>query len=156
MANNNDKINETDKLYGNPLSFKVRAQEELRRAKRYATFVSLVSVDLAHVDSSDEIQNFSGFDEFMKSLRKLIRNSIRETDIVSNFDRQKVSILLLDTPREGASAMTDRLRKILRYFMCDNIRSPLNWRVPIKEYYFPSSSGEDFSIQAFLDHIAAD
>lgn len=155
MTEKDDKTVTIDKLYSNALAFKARTQEELKRAKRYATFVSLISVDLAHVDSSDEIQNFSGFDEFITSLRRLIRNSVRETDLLSDFDRQKVYILLLDTPREGASTLADRLRKILRYFMCNNIRSPLNWRVPIKEYYFPSPSGEEFNIQAFLDQIGA-
>ncbi len=156
MTNERDNILDMDKTYSDPLAFKTRALEELRRAKRYATFVSLVSVDLSHVDSQNEIQNFGGFDDFMNSLRKLIRGSIRETDLVSNFDRRKVFILLMDTPREGASVLSDRLRKILRYFMCNNIRSPLNWRVPIKEYYFPSSTGEDFSIQSFLDQIGED
>jgi GGDEF domain-containing protein len=154
MAIKQDKNSKMNGTYGDPESFVARALEEVRRSKRYATFVSVVSVDLSHVDNADEIENYGNYDEFMTSIRNLVRGSVRETDLLGNFDRHKIQILLIDTPREGASILAERLRKILRYFMCGNVRSPINWRVPIKEYYFPSSAGDDFSIQRFLDQIS--
>jgi GGDEF domain-containing protein len=151
-----ERINtpDMDLIYKDIRTFKVRALEELRRAKRYATFVSMLLIDLSHVDSDSEIENFGNFDDFILSVRKLVRNSIRESDLITTSSRHLILILLLDTPKEGASALSERLKKSLRYFMCNNIRSPLNWRVPTKEYYFPSDPGDSFSIQAFFDQIA--
>jgi GGDEF domain-containing protein len=141
-----------DKFYSDPMTFKARAQEEIRRAKRYATFVSMVSLDLSHIDAVSDIENNKSFDDFITSFRKLIRDSIRDTDLLSVSERHRVFILLMDTPCEGASALADRLQKILRYFMTNYIKSPLNWRIPMKEYCFPSSA-DDVSIQTFLDKL---
>lgn len=151
MTKKSDDNFEMDRIYGDPQAFKARALEEIRRARRYATFVSLVAVDMAHIDSVDELENFGNFGDFMTSLRKLIRVSVRETDLLSIAGANKVLILLMDTPREGALALAERLKKSLRYFMCDNIKSPLNWRVPIKEYSFPNAPEDELDIVAFLD-----
>ena len=153
MTINIEYLSKADGIYSDPLAFKARALEEISRAKRYATFVSMVSVDLSHADIQDEIENYSSYDDFMASLRKLVKASIRETDLVSDYDRHKISILLLDTAKEGASSLADRLRKLIRYFMCSNIKSPINWRVPIKEYYFPDAGDDDLNIQSFLDKL---
>jgi GGDEF domain-containing protein len=142
-----------DKLYSDLMTFKARVQEELRRAKRYATFVSMVSMDLSRVEGAGDIDNYKSYDDFIMSLRKLLRGSIRESDILSISEKHRVLILLMDTPREGALALVDRLAKTLRYFMANNIKSPLNWRVPMKEYSFPTSSTDDYGIQTFLDKI---
>jgi hypothetical protein len=142
-----------DRIYSDPLAFKARTLEEISRAKRYATFVSMVSVDLSHADIQDEIENYHSYDDFMVALRKLVKVSIRDTDLMSDSDHHKILILLMDTAKEGASSLSDRIRKLIRYFLCSNIKSPNNWRVPITEYYFPSAEDENLSIQAFLDQL---
>ena len=143
-----------EKFYNDPLTFKARAQEELKRAKRYATFVSIVSMDLSHINIVSDIQNFSNFDDFISSFRRLIKGSIRETDLLGISDRRRILILLVDTPKEGATALVERLKTTLKYFMANNIKSPLNWRIPMKEYCFPTSTLDDTSIQSFLDKIS--
>jgi diguanylate cyclase (GGDEF)-like protein len=145
-----------DKLYGDIRAFKIRAQEELRRARRYAAFVSLISMDLSHVDGKGDIENFAGLDEFMKSLRQLVRSSIRDTDIIGSSGGKRLLLLLIDTPLEGAEVLSERLQKSIRYFMCNNIKSPLNWRVPMKRYCFPGTPGEEINIQSVLEIIAND
>ncbi len=142
-----------ERFYNDPLAFKARAQEELRRAKRYATFVSIVSLDLSNIDAVRDIENYDNYDEFISSFRKLIRGSIRETDLLSISNRHRIFILLVDTPKEGASALMKRLKNTVKYFLANNIRSPLNWRIPMKEYCFPTPSGDNISIQALLDNL---
>jgi GGDEF domain-containing protein len=153
MAKKRDDKYEMDRLYSDPQAFKARALEEIRRAKRYATFVSLVAIDMGHIDSIDEVENFGNLNDFMVSLRKLIRVSIRETDLLSIAGSGKILILLLDTPREGALSLSERLKVTLRYFMCNNIKSPLNWKVPIKEYSFPNAPEDEQDIVSYLDQV---
>jgi GGDEF domain-containing protein len=150
-----DKVSfDMERIYNDPLAFKARAQEELRRAKRYATFVSIVSMDLSNIDAVSDIEKYDNYDEFISSFRKLIKGSIRETDLLSISNRRRIFILLVDTPKDGASALIKRLKNTIKYFLADNIRSPLNWRIPMKEYCFPTSTGKDVSIQAFLDKLS--
>lgn len=142
-----------DTLYNDLEVFKARIEEEIRRARRYPTFLSLVFVDVSHVDSADEIENFSEVGEFHTSLKDLVRKSIRETDLVSSNGNGKIAILLLETPREGASAFSRRLKKAVRYFLCNNTISPANWRVPITASCFPGSGGEEESLVDLLNSM---
>ena len=155
MSKSKEDITEMDRLYGDIRVFKIRAQEELRRARRYAAFVSMISMDLSHIDPVTDIENFVGIDQFMTTLQQLVRSSIRDTDIGAG-GGARLLLLLIDTPREGAEALTDRLEKTMRYFMCDNIKSPLNWHIPMKQYYFPGMPGEEFNLQSVLEIIEND
>ena len=140
-------------MYNNPEIFRARATEEIRRAKRYLTFISLVLMDVSHINSSGEIENFSNLNQFHISLQDLVRKSIRETDLISSDGFGKIAILLIETPKEGAMAFSERLKKTVRYFLCNNTRSPVNWRVLTRESYFPGSTGENNSILSVLDSI---
>ena len=142
-------------MYNNLEIFRARATEEIRRAKRYPTFISLVLLDVSHINSSGEIENFSNLDQFYMSLQDLVKKSIRETDLISSNGSGKIAILLIETPSEGATAFSERLKKTVKYFLCDNTKSPVNWRVPTRESYFPGSTGEDDSILGVLDTIGA-
>lgn len=140
-------------MYSNPEIFRARATEEIRRAKRYLTFISLVLMDVSHINSSGEIENFPNLNQFHISLQDLVRKSIRETDLISSDGFGKIAILLIETPKEGAMAFSERLKKTVRYFLCNNTRSPVNWRVLTRESYFPGSTGENNSILSVLDSI---
>jgi len=143
--------NDMDRLYSDVRAFKIRTQEELRRARRYAAFVSLISMDFSHINGDEDIENSVGLDKFMKSLHQLIRSSIRDTDIINLTGGKKLLLLLIDTPMQGADALVDRLQKAVRYFMCNNVKSPYNWRVPIKRYCFPESPGEEINLQSIIE-----
>jgi len=145
-----------DKLYGDILAFRTRALEELRRAQRHATFVSLLSLDLSHLSSEKELQRFLGVGEFVKNLSSLVRGMIRDTDIMATARGSRVFILLSDTPSEGAEALSSRLQDDLKYFLCDNIRSPQNWRIHIDKYSFPGPPGEDSGFRRLLENLGKD
>jgi hypothetical protein len=148
------KINsDVDCMYNDIVIFKTRVLEEIKRARRYASFVSLISVDFSHIDSVGEIEKFTNFEDFMASMRKFVRRSVRETDLISSTSQHRILILLVETPIEGAMVVSGRLKKTLRYFLCDNIKSPLNWRVPIKEYNFPAAQADNDNLLSALNDI---
>ena len=142
-----------DNIYSNSALFKARAIEEIKRARRYSSFLSLISVDLSHIDTVGEMEKFTNFEDFMSSMRKFVRKSIRETDLISCTPQKHIWILLVETPTEGAMVVSGRLKKTIRYFLCDNIKSPINWRVPIKEYNFPTNLGDNGGIMAAINEI---
>jgi diguanylate cyclase (GGDEF)-like protein len=133
--------------------FKMRAMEEIQRAKRYPSFVSLLSIDLSHIDSGENLENFESIDKFYKALKELIGKSIRETDLVSDIYGGKLAILLIETPISGAQILSERLKKSLKYFLCNNTKSPLSWKVPSRETCFPSSENDEYSLLKALDEI---
>jgi two-component system cell cycle response regulator len=142
-----------DNIYNDLDIFRARIAEEIKRARRYPTFLSLVFVDVSHVSSQDEIENFSEVGRFHESLRNLIIKTIRETDLLSTNGGGKIAILLLETSREGATAFSKRLKKAVRYFLCNNTISPVNWRVPITASSFPGSREDDEGMLDLLDSM---
>lgn len=133
--------------------FKSRALEEIRRAKRYLSFVSLLSFDLSHINSTNELENYEDLDNFHNAIKELVGKSIRETDLVSNIRSGKISILLLETSKDGALALSDRLKKTVKYFLCNNTKSPMSWRVPCKESCFPGPNNDENNFMAALQDV---
>lgn len=127
--------------------------EEIQRVKRYPSFVSLLSFDLSHINSDQELENYETLDKFYRALRELIKNSVRETDLISNIYGGKIAILLIETPRKGALVLSDRLKKSIKYFLCNNTKSPLNWRISSRENSFPGSNGDEHDFITALDEI---
>ena len=133
--------------------FKTRAMEEIQRAKRYPSFVSLLSLDLSHINSDEELEHFEKLGKFYTAIRELIEKSIRETDLISDIYNGKIAILLIETPEDGAVVLSERLKKSIKYFLCNNTKSPLNWRVPSRESCFPTSNNEENSFMDAINEI---
>ncbi len=140
-------------MYNNNDYFKARALEEIQRAKRYPSFVSLLSFDLSHINSENELENFDSLDNFLNAIKELVGKSIRETDLVSSISGGKIAILLLETPKDGAVILSNRLKKSIKYFLCNNTKSPLNWRVFSQECCFPGPKSEENSFIAALNSV---
>jgi GGDEF domain-containing protein len=133
--------------------FRIRAEEELHRVRRYPSFVSLLSFDLSHINKRDEIENFESLEQFYIALRDLIAHSIRDTDLISDIYNGKIAILLVETPKEGVQALSSRLKKSVRYFLCNNTKSPANWRVPSREASFPDQNNDEDSFMSAVSEI---
>lgn len=133
--------------------FRTRALEELHRVRRYPSFVSLLSFDLSHINTSEEIENFESLEQFYSALRELITHSIRETDLISDIHNGKIAILLIETPKEGATILLDRLKKSVKYFLCNNTKSPANWRVPSRETSYPDQNKDENNFMSALSEI---
>ena len=140
-------------MYFDPTLFRNRAMEEIKRAKRYPTFVSMILLDISHINSQGEIENFDNLDQFYSNLLNLVGRSVRDTDIISPLSTGKIAILLVETAQEGTYALLERLKKTIKYFLCNNTKSPANWRVPSKESFFPALKGNNNDLLTVLDEI---
>ena len=141
------------RMQGSNEYFRDRVKEEVQRVRRYPSFVSLLSFDLSHINTNDEIENFDNLEQFYSALKQLIAHSVRETDLISDIYNGKISILLIETPKEGASILLDRLKKSLKYFLCNNTKSPANWRVPSSEASYPDQNNDETGFISAISDI---
>ena len=142
-----------DCIYDANENFLARANQELVRAQRYLSFVSYIMVDASHLSRSGEIDIAGSESEFCKKLRKHIRISIRQTDLVSGFKNGRVCVLLVETGHDGVKVVGERLQESFRYFLHEMVNSPKNWRVEIRSGSFP---GNETTANSFLQKIKAD
>lgn len=87
-------------------SFNKKAQESLRNNRPF----SLILLDLDYFKQiNDEYGHLMG-DEVLKSVSKLLKSHLRETDLICRWGGEEFSILLLDTDLKSASFVAEKLR----------------------------------------------
>ncbi len=104
------EIDDLTQLY-NFRYFDKSIEREVMRASRYHTPLSLVLFD---VDDFKHYNDTNGHLAGNKALRKLagiIRNTVREVDIVARFGGEEFALLLPETNKEGAFTIADRIRQ---------------------------------------------
>lgn len=126
-----------DDIYSTADNFLSRVNQELKRAQRYLSFVSYLSIDTKHLGINDEIASGNSSLQIYQKIRQHIRNSIRQTDIISGFYNGKVSVLLVETNKPGAEIVKNRLQQSIKYYLHEIVESPMNWKVNIKTGSFP-------------------
>jgi len=103
-------IDENTRLY-NSRYLNIRLDEEMKRAKRYNQFLSLV---LVSVTSPSEEQLGQSSEErgsmFMKKLGEFIKANLRDTDILSLYNDDVLALILPETNIEGAVCLSERLK----------------------------------------------
>ena len=105
----------TDALTGimNRRAFDFRLQEEMERALRYETSLSLVMVDVdAFKPYNDEFGHPAG-DEVLKKLARVLENNSRQSDVVARFGGEEFVIILPTTDRESAFILAERFRRAI-------------------------------------------
>ncbi len=128
-----------DRIYENNENFMARASQELKRAQRYLTFVSYLMIE-----SGDGIVDFDL--EFRAKLRKHIRSSIRQTDIISGFNKGKLCILLVETGHEGAEIVGRRLEESIGMFLEKSEVGGPKRKITISKGCFPDNQASPNTI----------
>lgn len=116
------------------------AQIELKRAERYANFLSLIVIDLKKLvrDYSKQLSKNSGVWE--KELNHLVCQSVRQTDLVSGIQNHKLALLLTETPRSGAQVLASRLSESLKIFLNTAFNITLPQRLSLEIVSFPDKN----------------
>lgn len=117
---NGGSSSELDRVITNHNDFASVVRHELKRSERYCSFVSLMTLRLAEL--ADRLQKKFPADnvkaeEFIARLCNVIRATVRSTDVVSRMDRDRIGLLLAETPREGAMTLASRLSDNLSGFL---------------------------------------
>ena len=117
---NNIFIDDVTLLYNNRY-LNIRLDEEMKRAKRYTQFLSIV---LISVDSLTEEIKKSGIETVSEKLRhfgNFIKANLRDTDILSQIKPGVLALILPETNIEGASSLSERLKEqiLLAYSEAD-------------------------------------
>ncbi len=108
-------FDENIRLY-NTRYLNIRLDEEMKRAKRYNQFLSLVllNVDTFAEDKVMENDMTDIPDErknvLIKKLGEFIKANLRDTDILSLYNQDVLALILPETSVEGAVCLSERLK----------------------------------------------
>ena len=88
-------------------------QNEYSRLQRYDTTSSLVMFDIDHFKKVNDTYGHQAGDEVIRVVSKLLRDSLRKTDIAGRYGGEEFGIILGHTTAENAFVYCERLRKAI-------------------------------------------
>ncbi|WP_438971573.1 sensor domain-containing diguanylate cyclase [Methylophaga sp.] len=95
----------------NRYNFEKSLSNEVSRAQRFNEPLSLMIFDLDKFKLINDLHGHAAGDEILISIGKLLRNEIREIDLVSRWGGDEFAILLPNTSLNDAFVVADKLRK---------------------------------------------
>ena len=105
------RLSRTDSLTGlfNHRIFYERLKDELNRARRYDSPLSVVLIDLNHFKAVNESKGHQFGDHMLVKSAERMRADLRQTDILCRYGGDEFGIILPETSQKDAHAMMCRL-----------------------------------------------
>lgn len=93
--------------------FMERAEQELHRAHRYGTPLSLFMLDIDHFKNINDRYGHKVGDEVLMALATVSQSTLRDVDLLGRLGGEEFAILLPETTQEEALEVAERLRQTL-------------------------------------------
>jgi len=105
--------------------FEMRILEELQRARRYNTLLSVAMIDLDGFKAlNDEFGHLLG-DETLQQMTRLFSQQMRKVDIVCRYGGDEFAMLLPETAGEKAFSAVEKLRRSVAGWAFPGVPRPL-------------------------------
>lgn len=85
--------------------------QELRRSERYGLAFSLVFIDLDYFKNINDTHGHLAGSHTLREVAMLLRQSVREVDVVFRYGGDEFTALLVETDSRGAAVVAERIRR---------------------------------------------
>lgn len=111
-----DEVSHTDALTYLPNRRQVinTLQTEVHRAQRYGTPLSISMIDVDHFKAINDTFGHTVGDQVLRQLATLLRESIREPDMVGRYGGEEFLVVLPNTRLKDAAEQAARLCRLVR------------------------------------------
>ena len=103
----------TDPLTGaqNRAAMNQALTREVELAKRQGTDLSIIMIDADHFKKINDTYGHAHGDEVLKGISTVIKDTIRQSDVLYRYGGEEFLVLLGQTTTEGAKLLADRIRE---------------------------------------------
>jgi diguanylate cyclase (GGDEF)-like protein/PAS domain S-box-containing protein len=84
---------------------------EVDRQKRYPSPLALLMIDIDYFKNYNDTNGHLAGDQVLKAISIIIQHAARQTDIVARYGGEEFCAILINTNREGAIVIAERVRK---------------------------------------------
>lgn len=133
-----------DELTGlmNRRAFDERLAEEVARARRYDTPLSLVMVDLDDFKLVNDRHGHAAGDLMLRTVGVLLRSELRGTDVAVRYGGDEFALVLPGTAKTDAWAVAEKIRDSLKRLCVDGAAVPLAARASFGVAAFGPDTGD--------------
>ncbi|MBN1142530.1 MAG: diguanylate cyclase [Deltaproteobacteria bacterium] len=98
-------------------------QQELLRTRRYGLTFALVFIDLDYFKEVNDNYGHLAGSQTLREVAMLLRESVRETDLLFRYGGDEFTALLVETDADGALLVSERIRRKIEnhVFLADSI-----------------------------------
>jgi diguanylate cyclase (GGDEF)-like protein/PAS domain S-box-containing protein len=91
-------------------------EDEVRRTKRYKSDLSLIICDIDYFKEINDNFGHDTGDRVLQNVSALIKESLRNTDLIGRYGGDEFLLILPETSMEGAKEIADRIRLAVKEF----------------------------------------
>lgn len=127
MAKDMLNIDELTGLY-NYRYLEIALARELKRAERYGLNMAVIFLDIDMLKVVNDTYGHLVGSQILKEVGNVLKKSVREVDIVIRYGGDEYTIILIETGRQGAAIVAERIRKTLenqRFSLGENLEIKL-------------------------------
>jgi len=135
----------TDSLTGifNHGYFKKRLIEEINWCQRYKRPLSLIMFDIDHFKIYNDANGHLSGDYLLKEIADILKNNIREVDIVSRYGGDEFTVILQEAEVNNATIVAEKIRKAIETSVFDGESSQPGGKMTISGGVSSSEKGMD-------------
>ncbi len=102
-----------------------RLKQEVDRAERYQTSLSVIMLDLDKFKTFNDTYGHLKGDELLKAFSALVKRMVRATDIAGRYGGEEFCVMLVNTSIKGALVIAERIR-----LAAEELRVPIDDNQP--------------------------
>lgn len=105
----------TDGLTGlyNYRYFKEQLIQEVFRARRHNTNVSIAMIDIDFFKNYNDTHGHPAGDLVLKTIADLLRNNIRKIDVAARYGGEEFALVLVETDKQAASFVANKIKNLI-------------------------------------------
>jgi diguanylate cyclase (GGDEF)-like protein len=106
----------TDGLTGlyNHRYFKEHLEQELNRASRHQSHVSVVMIDIDHFKKFNDTYGHPSGDFILRSIARLLKENIRKIDLAARYGGEEFCLVLIETNKKAAGIVAEKVRRLVQ------------------------------------------
>jgi diguanylate cyclase (GGDEF)-like protein len=105
--------------------FQQNLEEEIARAHRYGTPLSLIMFDIDHFKKFNDTYGHLQGDLIIKDIAKILRGSVRTIDFTARYGGEEFAVILPEVNAKGAAVVAERIRKTIEQYSFSGEEGPL-------------------------------